>query len=127
MGLTKVSNTLVSYIADCICYRTNRTLFTHVPARPITESELAEVHNPTVSGEAGIGLIEAAYDDGEQEGEGEGVSSVVERLGEDLTTLSLVPRSRWQTLIQLDLIKVVSSLFVAFLVLQLSWTRRRQN
>ena len=121
MGLIGVSDNLVSYTTDCICYRTNRTLFTHVPARPITEFELAEVHNPTVSGEAGTSMIEAAYDDGEQEEEREGVSSVVERLGEDLTTLSLVPRSRWQTLIQLDLIKVNSSLFVAFLVLRPSW------
>lgn len=85
---------------------TNRTLFTHVPTRPVTESEVARIQQPTASGESGATLIEAAYgevEDGDVVVDGS--ASVIERLDEQLTSLSLVPKSRWQTLVQLDLIK----------------------
>ena len=84
-------------------------MFSHVPTRPISEKETVEIQNPTVSGEGGRGLVEAAYD--EEDGEIEeldvmGDSTGVDVLSEDLMSLSLVPKSRWQTLIQLELIKV---------------------
>ena len=93
--------------------RSNRTLFTHVPTRPVTESELARVQQPTAFGESGANSIEAAYEEVEDEDVVvDGTSSVVERLDEQLTSLSLVPKSRWQTLVQLDLIKVGHPLIV---------------
>ncbi|KAI9886830.1 MAG: hypothetical protein M1823_001329 [Watsoniomyces obsoletus] len=85
----------------------NRTLFTHVPLRPISNGELAEIHNPTVSGEGGSSLIEAAYDNGGDDDDAavDGFHTSAEQLSRDLTSLSLAPRSRWQTLLQLDLIR----------------------
>lgn len=88
--------------------RSNRTLFRHVPTRPITEQEIAEIENPTVSGEGSASLIEAAYDEDREDQDPfvAGGSTGVEQLSEDLMSLSLVPKSRWQTLVQLELIKV---------------------
>lgn len=88
--------------------RSNRTLFKHVPTRPITEQEIAEVENPTVSGEGSTGLIEAAYEEDREDPAlfVTGESMGVEQLSEDLMSLSLVPKSRWQTLVQLELIRV---------------------
>ncbi|KAL2024596.1 hypothetical protein VTK56DRAFT_7639 [Thermocarpiscus australiensis] len=90
---------------------TNRTLFRHVPTRQISESEIAQVAAPTVSGEGGQGLLEAAFEAEEEQQHGEdaddGVTPapVLDQLSADLATLSLVPRSRWQTLLHIDLIK----------------------
>lgn len=97
---------LVLHPADQI--RVNRTLFTHVPLKPIRTTKLAEVHNPTVSGEGGTNLIEAAYGDAEVDTDAavDGFHTSAEQLSRDLTSLSLAPRSRWQTLLQLDLIRV---------------------
>jgi U3 small nucleolar RNA-associated protein 21 len=88
--------------------RNNRTLFTHVPTRRITEAEIAEVVAPVASGEGGRDLIDAAFDeDASRENSDVGaVLSSMEQLSKDIMTLSLVPKSRWQTLLHLDLIKV---------------------
>ncbi|KAI0395924.1 WD domain-containing protein [Xylariaceae sp. FL0594] len=86
---------------------TNRTLFTHVPTKQISESSIARVAGPTASGEGGQGLIEAAFDDDDEEAsdEDEVAAPSLDQLSADMMTLSLVPRSRWQTLLHLDLIK----------------------
>ncbi|KAH0551639.1 hypothetical protein GP486_007144, partial [Trichoglossum hirsutum] len=85
----------------------NRTLFTHVPTRHITEAEIMEVIAPVASGEGGQHLIEAAF--GEEADRmnlgGDIAVSGVDQLSKDLITMSLVPKSRWQTLLHLDLIK----------------------
>ncbi|KAI0022751.1 WD domain-containing protein [Xylariomycetidae sp. FL0641] len=85
----------------------NRTLFTHVPTRQISESTVEQISGPTASGEGGQALLEAAFEDeGAAEMEEEGVTAPsVDQLSTDMMTLSLVPRSRWQTLLHLDLIK----------------------
>ncbi|KAH0541505.1 hypothetical protein FGG08_004046 [Glutinoglossum americanum] len=85
----------------------NRTLFTHVPTRHITEAEIVEVAAPVVSGEGGQDLINAAFgEEADRESRVEDVTaSNVEQLSKDIVTLSLVPKSRWQTLLHLDLIK----------------------
>ncbi|KAK8157129.1 WD-repeat protein-like protein [Phyllosticta citrichinensis] len=87
---------------------TNKTLFTHVPTRHISDKDIAEVDAPTASGEGGENLVSAAYDTDGQEDEQEdgdvGVPSV-DQLSESITTLSLVPKSRWQNLLHLDLIR----------------------
>lgn len=86
---------------------TNKTLFTHVPTRHITDEEIAEVDAPTASGEGGENIVSAAYAEGEQEVEEEedAVVPSVDQLSESITTLSLVPKSRWQNLLHLDLIR----------------------
>lgn len=84
----------------------NKTLFTHVPTRHISENEIAEVEGPTVSGEGGRGAIEGAFEDETDDSEDAAPSQSLEQLSGDMMTLSLVPKSRWQTLLHLDLIKV---------------------
>ncbi|KAK4151100.1 Utp21 specific WD40 associated putative domain-containing protein [Chaetomidium leptoderma] len=88
---------------------TNRTLFTHVPTRQISDKEIGQVAAPTTSGEGGQGLIEAAFEaDVEEQAEDDGgglAAPVVDQLSADMMTLSLVPKSRWQTLLHIDLIK----------------------
>ncbi|KAI8633405.1 WD domain-containing protein [Xylariaceae sp. FL1651] len=84
----------------------NKTLFTHVPTRQISQSAIEEVSRPTASGEGGQGLLEAAFeDDSTGEGEDEVTAPSLDQLSADMMTLSLVPKSRWQTLLHLDLIK----------------------
>jgi U3 small nucleolar RNA-associated protein 21 len=63
---------------------------------------------PAPSGENTVGLIEAAFETEElftTEPNGDIGSSSVDKLSDDMVTLSLVPKSRWQTLLHLDLIK----------------------
>ena len=88
---------------------TNRTLFTHVPTRPLREEEIASVNAPAASGEGGEDVIAAALTEPiEQDRDEEtidGPSPIVEQLSKDVETLSLVPRSRWQNLLNLDLIR----------------------
>ncbi|KAK5998621.1 U3 small nucleolar RNA-associated-like protein [Cladobotryum mycophilum] len=84
---------------------TNKALYKHVPTRQISEKEIGLVAAPTSSGEGNQGLLEAAFEEDEAD-EGTGVvAPTVDQLSSDLMTLSLVPKSRWQTLLHLDLIK----------------------
>ncbi len=89
----------------------NRTLFIHVPTRRIREDEIVDAIAPTTSGESGQSLIAAALEkDGEDvEEDTEEINrdfhdSNIAQLDASLQTLSLVPRSRWQTLLHLDAI-----------------------
>jgi U3 small nucleolar RNA-associated protein 21 len=83
----------------------NKTLFTHVPTRHISENEIAEISGPTVSGEGGHGLIDGAFVEEEEDVADVAPTLSLEQLSADMMTLSLVPKSRWQTLLHLDLIK----------------------
>ncbi|KAI0152460.1 WD domain-containing protein [Hypoxylon sp. NC0597] len=84
----------------------NKTLFTHVPTRQISEDSIRQISGPTASGEGGQGLLEAAFEEEiSQEEDDDMALSSVDQLSADMVTLSLVPRSRWQTLLHLDLIK----------------------
>ncbi|EGX94746.1 WD repeat containing protein 36 [Cordyceps militaris CM01] len=83
---------------------TNKALFKHVPTRQISEKEIAILRGPTVSGEGNEGMLEGAFEDEEEDVDAV-VAPTVEQLSSDMTTLSLVPKSRWQTLLHLDLIK----------------------
>lgn len=90
---------------------TNRAVFKHVPTRQISEREIGQVTitGPTTSGEGGQGLVEAAFagaDDDDDDADEDGVTAPnLDQLSADMMTLSLVPKSRWQTLLHLDLIK----------------------
>ena len=87
----------------------NRTLFTHVPTRLIKEDEITPATAPTSSGESGEGLISAAFEDPESDSPDENIDyntqPTTDQLSHDLLSLSLVPRSRWQTLLHLDTIR----------------------
>ena len=83
----------------------NKTLFTHVPTRHISEAEMAEIGGPTVSSEGGKGLIDGAFEDEADDSEDVAPAPSLDQLSADMLTLSLVPKSRWQTLLHLDLIK----------------------
>ncbi|RYP62120.1 hypothetical protein DL771_009866 [Monosporascus sp. 5C6A] len=85
---------------------TNKSLFAHVPTRQISESAVQHVAGPTASGEGGQGLLEAAFqEDASVEEEDAVTAPDLDQLSAEMMTLSLVPRSRWQTLLWLDLIK----------------------
>lgn len=83
----------------------NKTLFTHIPTRHISEDEIAEMSGPTASGEGGHGAIEGAFAEDEDEVMDTAAIQSLDQLNEEMMTLSLVPKSRWQTLLHLDLIK----------------------
>ncbi|EUC37081.1 hypothetical protein COCCADRAFT_86587 [Bipolaris zeicola 26-R-13] len=85
---------------------TNRTLFTHVSTRQITEDDIVSVSAPTASGEGGVAVVEAATEEqvGDED-EDEITVPVMDQLSDNITTLSLVPKSRWQTLLHLDVIR----------------------
>jgi U3 small nucleolar RNA-associated protein 21 len=85
---------------------TNRTLFTHVSTRQITEDDIVSVSAPTASGEGGVAVVEAATEEQtREEDEDEVTVPVMDQLSDKITTLSLVPKSRWQTLLHLDIIR----------------------
>ena len=86
----------------------NRALFTHVPTRSIREDEISPAIAPTSSGESGQGLIDAAFDDNDVEEDQDqpyNTLPATDQLSHDMQTLSLVPKSRWQTLLHLDTIR----------------------
>ncbi|KEZ41098.1 WD domain-containing protein [Scedosporium apiospermum] len=100
------------YLAACIEGQmgvgiwTNKSLFRHVPTRQISAKEIAAAVVPTVSGEGNEGLLDAAFEeDAESVDEPAVIVPDVDQLSTEMTTLSLVPKSRWQTLLHLDLIK----------------------
>lgn len=94
---------------------TNRSLFTHVATKHLTQKDLlAVIHSttaqaPTTSGEGGQNLIvEAAQeldDDDVDLPLPEDPAADLDTISADLLSLSLVPKSRWQNLLHLDLIK----------------------
>ena len=88
----------------------NRSLFTHIPTRLLHEDEISLAVIPTVPRDNGKSMIDAAFEEtGEEldaeESEFETVGSI-DHLSNDLLSLSLVPKSRWQTLLHLDTIRL---------------------
>ena len=83
----------------------NRTLFAHVPTRQLRDDEISEGIAPTASGEYGQGLIDAAFEDDAEEDIVPGTETSADQLSQDMMTLSLLPKNRWQTLLHLDIIK----------------------
>lgn len=84
----------------------NKSLFLHVPTKHVSEDDIPEVAIPTVSGESGAVTIEAAFAEDSEGRQQEGPILSTEQLSQDMMTLSVVPKSRWQTLLHLDIIKV---------------------
>lgn len=91
---------------------TNKTLFTHVPTRHIDATELSTIlasdaQAPTASGEGGQNLIATDADEESDEEDLDTLTddAALDALSSDLLSLSVVPRSRWQNLLHLDLIR----------------------
>ena len=84
----------------------NRSLFMPVSTKNLDENVIENVGLPATSGEGGAGLIEAAFVDTTELDEEDGPVLATEQLQHDMMTLSLVPKSRWQSLIHLDTIRV---------------------
>lgn len=95
---------------------TNRGLFAHVPTRAKSQKDLLSVINaaatqaPTASGEGGHNIVASPEADLNNEEEIANSTALllddpIEDLSTDLLSLSLVPRSRWQNLLYLDLIR----------------------
>lgn len=84
----------------------NRNLFMSVSTKDLDENHIEDVGVPTTSGESGAGLVEAAFMEGPESDETEGPVLTTEQLRDDMITLSLVPKSKWQALLHLDSIKV---------------------
>lgn len=92
----------------------NRSIFMHVPQRHIGYEELTHIvagvsQNPTVNGATGEDLITINGEDEEIDDYVDLVNGTpepdTESLTSDLLSLSIVPRSRWQNLLHLDLIR----------------------
>ncbi|CAP74224.1 hypothetical protein E8E15_009364 [Penicillium rubens] len=83
----------------------NRSLFMPVTTKNLDENVIENVGLPATSGEGGAGLIEAAFADTTEQDEEEGPVLATEQLQHDMMTLSLVPKSRWQSLLHLDTIR----------------------
>lgn len=99
---------------------TNRSLFMPVSTKNVDEDCITDIHAPTASGESGSGLVEAAFSEDYEQDEPKGPVLRTEQLAQDMMTLSVVPRSKWQTLLHLDVIKVSSRIFRLFLIISLS-------
>lgn len=88
---------------------TNRSLFAHIPTRHIhDDAEIPMTVMPTTSGEGGEGMLASAMAEdinGADAKESDGPLPTLDQLSKDVMTLSLVPKSRWQTLLNLDLIR----------------------
>ncbi|GMG14259.1 unnamed protein product [Aspergillus oryzae var. brunneus] len=66
----------------------NRSLFVPVSTRNLDEADIADVRAPTISGETGVGAIEAAFLEDYQPSDTEGPMLSTEQLSRDMVTLS---------------------------------------
>lgn len=87
----------------------NRSVFMPVSTRNMDENDVADMVIPTVSGEHGTDAVEAAFVDAPEQFESAGPILSNGQLSRDMMTLSIVPRNKWQALINLDLIKVINA------------------
>jgi U3 small nucleolar RNA-associated protein 21 len=108
VGFSPTGEFLATAHADSVGINlwTNRTLFGHAPTRRRSPLDIVDVNAPTASGEGGTGLLEDVLEgENEEDEEDEVAASNIEQLSSDLQTLSLVPKARWQTLLNLEVIR----------------------
>jgi U3 small nucleolar RNA-associated protein 21 len=84
----------------------NKSLFSTLQPKHIDEMDPEQNWVSSAITETNSGLIDAAYAVEAEGGNQEPSIISTEQLGDDLVTLSIVPRSTWQTLVNLDTIKV---------------------
>ena len=86
----------------------NRSQFRTIPVRRISEEDIPTLNEslPSISGREGEGVLEGAFDQEESSEEEEinGISSV-DQLSEDLLTMSLQPRTKMWSLLNLEAIR----------------------
>ncbi|KUL84174.1 hypothetical protein ZTR_07200 [Talaromyces verruculosus] len=83
----------------------NKSLFTNF--RPVHIDETALISNVTsvTSTESGSGMVDAALITEEDDEDQDKTAISFEQLDRNMTTLSIVPRATWQTLINLDIVR----------------------
>lgn len=83
----------------------NRSQFRSIPVRRINEEDIPAL-TETMSGREGDGVLEGAFDpdQGSEEEDIHGISSV-DQLSEDLLTMSLQPRTKMWSLLNLEAIR----------------------
>jgi U3 small nucleolar RNA-associated protein 21 len=86
----------------------NKTQFSNLPQKHVEEDDITEAWGHTTVKELGSGIIEAAFVDGMEYSAQEGPVTSVEQLYRDMMTLSVIPKSSWQTLLHLETIRVRS-------------------
>ncbi|CAH6723056.1 U3 small nucleolar RNA-associated protein 21 [[Candida] jaroonii] len=84
---------------------TNKSQFKHISTRHIEEDEFSNILMPNISGEGGSNLIEGALDEEEGEGEEFIKDGELKQIDSDLVTLSLGSKSKYRTLLHIDVIK----------------------
>ncbi|KAG7195828.1 uncharacterized protein KQ657_002213 [Scheffersomyces spartinae] len=85
---------------------TNRAQFKQVSTRQVEESEFSTILMPNVSGDGGATIIEGALDTDEEDFAAEFANyASIDQIDESLVTLSLGSRSKYNTILHLDVIK----------------------
>ena len=84
----------------------NMSLFAPVSAEHVDEDSITDIRTPILSGEDGAGPVEAAFSEYHQEQDPVGPVLSNSQLDKDMVTLSTIPRSKWQTLLHLETIRV---------------------
>lgn len=85
---------------------TNRAQFHVVSTRHIEESDFAMAYLPNAAGDGGASMIEGALDDSKTEDlDINQIYHSVDQVSDELITLSVGPRSKYQTILHVDTIK----------------------
>lgn len=85
---------------------TNRAQFHPISTRQVEEDEFATTLLPNVSGDGGSSIIDGALDFNEEEdSEFTQLYRSVDQIDQDLLTLSVGPRSKYQNILHVDIIK----------------------
>ncbi|CCH46115.1 putative WD repeat-containing protein [Wickerhamomyces ciferrii] len=90
-----------------VCLWTNRSQFKPISTRHIDEDEFTNVYLPNSAGEGGSSVLDGALDDEKDDDEEHFTNhyETLDQIDENLITLSLGPRSKFDTLLNLDIIK----------------------
>ncbi|EPY49916.1 U3 snoRNP-associated protein Utp21 [Schizosaccharomyces cryophilus OY26] len=85
---------------------TNLSMFKHVSTKSLRLDDVTEVSLPSISGERGTSVVQAALNVEEEEVEEDDIlHTTADQLDGQLQTLSKLPRTQWQTLVNMELIK----------------------
>lgn len=85
---------------------TNRAQFKVISTRTIDEEYFATLLLPNASATGGVSLLEGAFEDGDDEMDLQnGSYQSVEQINKDLVTLSIGPKSKLNTLLNMDIIR----------------------
>ncbi|AOA61564.1 Small subunit (SSU) processome component [Komagataella phaffii CBS 7435] len=85
---------------------TNRAMFHAVSSRHVEESEFSKIMLPNTTNDTQTTIIEGAFDENTvDDNEITGVYNTVDQINEKLVTLGIGPRSKFNTLLHLDVIK----------------------